>query len=303
MGTPNFALPALKKLIANPEIEVVGVYSREPKKSGRGQKLTLSPTHDFALKNNIKVFTPKNFKSEESIQQFQNLNADIALVVAYGIILPKIILESTKFGIINIHPSILPKYRGATPIQSTLLSGDSEIGCTIIKMDEGIDSGDIISQQIFSINLDDNYANLAPKLAEIGAEMALKAVFDIRDNKAKFVKQDEKLANLSKKINKNDAKIDFNASKTEIINQIRALSDFLTAFFIFRGEKIMIYQAKIVEDSQIKDCEKYQKAEIGEVFNDKFMIKCKDGAIQPLILQKSGKKKISIKDFLNGFKL
>ncbi len=300
MGTPNFAVPALQALIDSKKIELVGVFCRPPKISGRGQKVNQSEIHKLAIANDIKVFTPNNFKDQECVSKFQELKADAALVVAYGIILPKIILESTKFGIINIHPSILPKYRGATPIQSTLLANDYEIGCSIIKMDEGVDSGDIIMQENFAINPDDDYSSLAPKLSKMGAEMALKSLFLLKDQ-SKFIKQDEKKASLSKKITKDDAKIDFSLPKEDVLGKIRALSGFLTSFFEYKGEKIKIFKARIVGCDEI-DTKKYKNANYGDIFDDNFFIKCKNGAIQPLLLQKPGKKPVKIKDFLNSFR-
>lgn len=298
MGTPEFAVPALQKLLDNKKVEIVAIYTKEPKMAGRGKKIVKSKIHELALKHNIEVFTPKNFKEQSTVETFQNLKADLALVVAYGLILPKIIIESTKFGIINIHPSILPKYRGATPIQSTLFASDNEIGVSIIKMDEGIDSGDIILQEKFPISESDNYANLAPKLAEIGAEMAQRALFLLFEGKAKLTKQDDEKSSLSKKIEKNDAKIDFNTNAQEIFNKIRALSGFMTAFFEFKDEKIKIFDSKIIKEAQIQD---YEKFKIGEIVNQDFVIKCQKEAIQPLILQRSGKNPVKIDDFLRGF--
>ncbi len=295
MGTPEFAKPALQKLLENDQIEIVGIYTKAPKIAGRGQKISNSPIHELALKHNLKIFTPLTLKDEETQQEFKKLNADAALIVAYGLILPKIILESTKFGCINIHPSILPKWRGATPIQSTLFAGDSEIGVSIIKMEQGVDSGDIILQEKFAITDVDNYGNLAPKLAEMGADMAVLALFSLRDGKAEFIKQDDQKASFSKKIVKTDAKLDFNQDSSEVLNKIRALSGFLTSFYEYKGEKIKIFSAKIIEFSD----ENYKN---GEVVNDKFVIKCAKNAIQPLILQREGKKPTTIDEFLRGFR-
>lgn len=301
MGTPQFAVPALTKLINDPFFEVVAVYSKPPKISGRGQKVVNSKIHDLALKHDIKVITPTTLKDAKAQEEFKNLEADAALVVAYGLILPKIILESTKFGIINIHPSSLPKFRGATPIQSTLLAGDDEIGVSIIQMDEGVDSGDIIAQRVIKINENDNYGNLAPKLSEIGAEMAADSLKLMAKNELKPIKQDDSAASFSKKFAKDDAKIDFSKSKEEIINQIRALSGFLTSFLEYDGEKYKIFAAKSLKNDEF-DKNSYEKAKIGEVFDKNFSIKCKNGAIRPEVIQKPGKKPVKISDFLLGFR-
>lgn len=299
MGTPEFACPALEKLIKCKQVEICGVFTKEPKIANRGQKISKSAIHKLAEINNLRVFTPKNFKDEKNLEEFKSLKADIALVVAYGIILPKTILESTKFGCINIHPSILPKYRGATPIQSALLSQDKKTGVSIIKMDEGIDSGDIISQKILDIDPNFLYTDLAEMLANIGAEMALDAIINFKENKISLTMQDSERSSLCYKIKKEDSKIDFSKDVSEIIAKIKALSGYLTCFTEVKNERIKIFSAKevIFNNSKLLDFKN------GEIVDQSFIIKCKNGFIQPQILQREGKKIVNLKEFLLGYKV
>ncbi len=169
MGTPDFACPTLEKLIADKEFEIVAVYTREPQIAGRGHKLQNSPIHELALKYGLKVITPKTLRNAEAQKEFHDLKADAAVVVAYGLILPQEILNATKLGCINIHPSLLPRWRGAAPIQRTIMAGDKETGINIIKMDAGIDSGDVIYSEKFLLSGKENYTDLAEKLSVMGA--------------------------------------------------------------------------------------------------------------------------------------
>ena len=152
MGTPQFSCPTLEKLIADPDFEIVAVYTREPQIAGRGHKLTNSPIHQLALQHGLKVVTPKTLRSVDAQKELADLNAEAAVVVAYGLILPQEILDAPKLGCLNIHPSLLPRWRGAAPIQRPLMEGDAETGITIIKMDKGLDSGDMVFQEKFSFH-------------------------------------------------------------------------------------------------------------------------------------------------------
>ena len=294
MGTPDFACPTLQKLIANDEFEIVAIYTRAPKIAGRGHKIINSPIHNLALQHNLKVITPKTLRNEKIQQEFQNLNADAAIIVAYGLILPKKILESTKFGCINLHPSLLPRWRGPSPIQYNLLSGDKMGGVTIIQMNEGIDSGDILAKNEILLEKDENYAELAPKLANLGADLLIKTLFELKNNKIVAITQNHKLATFSKKIAKNDAKIDFSLSAQEIERKIRAFRGSITAYFEHNGEQIKVFAAEIVDDARKK---------VGEIVNDRLVIQCGKGCIRPLILQRAGRKMMKIEEFLLGFKI
>lgn len=296
MGTPDFACPTLQKLLADPTFEIVAVYTREPQIAGRGHKLTNSPIHELALKHNLPVITPKTLRNAPAQEEFAKFNADVAVVVAYGLILPQEILQATKFGCINLHPSLLPRWRGPSPIQYTFFGGDEEIGVTIIKMDEGIDSGDMILQQKFSLQPQDNYSKLAPQLAQLGADMIIQSLKNLQDGKIAPIKQNQALATFSKKLKKEESKIDWNKSAEEILNKIRGLSGLLTAYFEFNGEIIKIHEAEILSNDSA--------GEAGEAIIDyvskEIRIRCQDAQIKLLIVQKSGKNKVTAKEFLNG---
>lgn len=294
MGTPDFACPTLEKLIADPDFDIVAVYTREPQIAGRGQKITNSPIHQLALKHNLKVITPKTLRNVEAQKEFFNLQADAAVVVAYGLILPQEILDGTKFGCVNIHPSLLPKWRGASPIQRPLMAGDRETGITIIKMDKGVDSGEMMVQEKFSLEGDETYADLAKKLSQMGAEILVKTLKNLRDGKVVLTKQDNALASYAKKIEKEECKINWHESAEIIERKIRALNGSLEAFFNYGDEKIKIFKAEILDENSL--------GEAGKILDEKFAIQCGKGSIRPLILQRQGKKPVAIRDLLLGFK-
>jgi len=295
MGTPSFSCPTLEKLIADKNFEVVAVYTREPQIAGRGQKITNSPIHELALKHQIKVITPKTLKTAEAQKEFIDIKADAAVVVAYGLILPTAILNGTKFGCINIHPSILPRWRGASPIQRTLMAGDKETGITIIKMDEGVDSGEMICQENFTLETQENYKNLAAKFSEMGAEILVKTLKKIEIGDFSLTKQDDSLSTYAKKILKEECSVDWNLSAREIDQNIRGLCGSIEANFYYNGEKIKIFAAEISEENS-------ERKIAGEILNGELWIQCGEGKIRPMIIQKPGKNAIKIEEFLRGFK-
>jgi len=295
MGTPEFACPTLENLINNKEFEIVAIYTREPTYANRGQKITKSPIHELALKNNLKVITPKTLKNLEIQQEFNNFNADLAIVVAYGLILPKEILNAPKFGCINLHPSLLPKWRGASPIQRPIINGDKETGVCIIQMDEGLDSGDILNQQNIEITQEDDLGTLSKKLSEIGSNLITKTIKEIKDSTVKKRPQNHSLATYASKIDKSECKLNFNDSTINIHNKIRGLSGSLSAFFEYDGEKIKIYKSKIIS----QDAKTHK---VGEIIDDNFTIQCQSGHIRPLIIHRQNKKAMELKEFLLGFK-
>lgn len=295
MGTPNFALPTLQKLIADKSFEIAAVYTREPQPSGRGHKLQNSPVHNLALKNNLKVFTPKSLKNIEAKNEFAALNADAAVVVAYGLILPQEIIDGTKFGCFNIHPSLLPRWRGAAPIQRTIMAGDKKTAVCIMKMDAGLDSGNVVAQRDFTLLGKENYFELEEKFASVGAEMMVEVLKNACDNKLRETKQDEALVTYAKKLEKSECEIDFKKSAKEIDAIIRGLNGSLGAYFIFNDEKIKIFSCEIIDENLVGN-------EVGKVLNERFEIQCGRGAIRPLILQKPGKNKVEIKEFLLGLR-
>jgi methionyl-tRNA formyltransferase len=294
MGTPDFSCPTLQALLDDNQFDVVAAYTKEPKISGRGHKLVDSPVHKLALLNNLQVFTPKTLKTKESQLEFKSLNADIAVVVAYGLILPLEILKETKFGCINIHPSLLPKWRGAAPIQRTIMSGDSETGVCTIKMDEGLDSGDIIMEEKFHIDQSITCAHLSKKLSILGANLLVKSLKNIATNNFELKKQDHSLSTYAHKIQKEECLINWQLPAIEIYNKIRGLNGSLTAHFEYNNQNIKIHEAEIIHNKN----DNYQP---GAVVDGHLTIACKDGLIRPIILQKPSKKKMSVDEFMRGF--
>ncbi len=296
MGTPDFSCPTLEKLLSDPDFEIVAVYTREPQIAGRGHKLQNSPIHNLALQHNLKVVTPKTLRTLEAQKEFTDLGADVAVVVAYGLLLPQEILDGTKMGCVNIHPSLLPRWRGAAPIQRPIMEGDAETGITIIQMDKGLDSGDMIYQEKFTLDGTETYKTLAQKLSEMGAEILVKTLKNLRDRNIVPVKQDNNLMTYAKKIEKSECEIDWTKSAEEIERKIRGLNGSLEAHFMHNGEKIKIFAAEIVDkNSNTKPA--------GTILDDRLLFQCGKGTIRPLILQRQGKKPMPLKEFLLGVKI
>lgn len=294
MGTSEFGLPTLMELVKNPNYNLLAIYTKEPSISGRGQKLNYSPIHQFANEKNLKIFTPKTLKTPETQEEFRSFNADLAVVVSYGLILPKAILNATKYGCFNIHPSKLPLYRGSAPLQRSIMNLENESAVCIIKMDEGIDSGDIVLSEDFNISLNENFSLIQDKTAKIGAKLMVNAIEAIKQNSLKFSSQNHHLATYAKKIAKEEAKINWNLTCQEISGLIRGLSGNLGAFFVYKNENFKILEC----DYKIEN----SKDQNGKIINNLFHIKCNNGIIIPKILQKPGKNPLPIKDFLNGLK-
>ncbi|GDX35516.1 methionyl-tRNA formyltransferase [Alphaproteobacteria bacterium] len=299
MGTALFACPSLNKILQEKDFEVVGIYTREPKNAGRGQNIQISPIHQIGINNNIPIFYPKNFKEIESIKQFKSLNADIAVVVAYGLLIPKDILDIPKYGCINIHPSLLPRWRGAAPIQRTIIAADKITAVDIIQMNEGLDTGDILMRKEVILNGDETYQSLSLKLSSIGAEQLTELLKIIKSNKfnqINVINQNNKDATYASKITKEETIINWQEDCETIIRKIRGLSGSLTAQFNLNNNIIKIYDAKIID----KFSTNYPPSTI---LNNSLHIQCSRGVIQPTILQRQGKKIMEIKEFLLGFKL
>jgi methionyl-tRNA formyltransferase len=294
MGTPAFALPALKAL-AQSKHKLVAVYTQPPRPAGRGQKETPSPVHQFAIERGIPVYTPASLKGEEAQAEFAALKADIAVVVAYGLLLPQPILEAFPLGCVNIHPSALPRWRGAAPLQRTIMAGDKTTKIIIMQMDAGLDTGDILLAEDFEITDGMNAGELHDALAEKSAPLLLKVLDEIYD--INHEKQSEIGILYAKKITKDDQKIDWQKPAHEIRQQILGLSPSQGAFFSHNNEIIKIFNA-IIEDG------KAATKEAGTVIDEKLGIVCGDGKIlRPLTLQRPNKKRMELNEFLNGFSI
>ena len=289
MGTPEFALPGLESIYKN--FDLVHCYTQPSRPSGRGQKISHTPVKNFCIKKNINVSTPVNFKKNEELQKLNKMNCDVIVVAAYGIILPKEVLNIPKYGAINIHASLLHFWRGAAPLQRALLAGDKKTGITIMQMEEKLDSGNIILQKEIEISEENTAQEIHDKLALLGGDLINNALKELeRNKKIKSVSQNEEKATYAKKIRPEETKIDWNKSGIEILRQIKAIG----GWFKLGNERIKIFDAKI---SNIEN------KSSGIIIDKNFSISCSNNdVISPTILQKSGGTKMDIQKFLRGFK-
>lgn len=286
-GTPQFAVPSLRALATDDSFKILGVIT-QPDREGNRRKITPTPVKIEAEKLGLKIVQPEEIEKNKP---------DMIVVVAYGEIIPKKLLNISKFGCINVHPSLLPKYRGASPIQEALLNGDKETGVAIMKIDEQLDHGGIFVIKRVSIDKLDTYTSLSAKLAEIAAVMLPFVLKDIKNGILSPIPQNDSTATFCKKISKENGKIDFNKSAEKIINQIRALNPWPSTYFELKGKRIKILEA-IILDKKSKN-----KPGTAEVLDkNTFVINTKSALISPTKLQIEGKPIISTKEFLNGYR-
>ncbi|WP_100912358.1 methionyl-tRNA formyltransferase [Pseudoalteromonas spongiae] len=291
-GTPDFAAQHLDALIKSHH-DVIAVYSQPDRPAGRGKKLKASEVKQLALTHDIPVYQPENFKSDEAKQQLADLNADIMVVVAYGLLLPKVVLETPNLGCINVHGSILPRWRGAAPIQRAIWAGDAETGVTIMQMDEGLDTGDMISIATCPIEAADTSASLYSKLAELGPTALVDTLATIADGTATPEKQNDELANYAKKLSKDEANIDWHMPAQQIERNIRAFNPWPICFTQMQGNTVKIYAAELVEKTG-------NPGEILAADKTGITVATTEGALKITQLQPQGKKPMSAQDFLNG---
>lgn len=294
LGTPEFSVKPLERILGIKGVEVLGVVTNKDKPVGRKQVLTPPPVKVKALENALPVFQYEKIRNE-GVADLKALNPDLMITCAFGQILSQEILDIPKLGVINIHASLLPKYRGATPINQVILDGEEKTGITIMKTDIGIDTGDIIYQQSIEIGNQETAGELADRLSDLGAECIEKVLKDLMDGKISYTKQDDNQSTYTKMLKKEDARIDFNKSAKEIVNQIRAYNPAPIAFTSLDGEPFKIYSAKAVD----------VKGQVGVIIESEksLIIGCGDGGLQLIKVQKCGGKPMDICDFLRGNKL
>ena len=294
MGTPLFAVPILKSLYQN-GYPISVVYTQPPQKSQRGQRINKSPVQGIAETLNLELRSPQTLKDNDEEYNFlKKLDADLAIVVAYGQIIPKKFLNVTKKGFINIHGSILPKYRGAAPIQRSIMNLDDETGISIMKINEELDSGPI--SNIYKIKLDktNNASEVSEKLSLLAAEKILDNIDDIMEDKSKFIDQIHEKATYAKKIQKNEGKINWNDEALSILGKINGLFPTPGAFFNFNGERYKILKAEIGNGM----------GEAGEIISDDLEIACsKNQSIRILEIQRQGKKPQKTSEFILGSRI
>lgn len=296
MGTPEFSVATLRALVEAGH-DVVCVYTQPPRPAGRrGLELKPSPVHEFANEHGIEVRTPVSLKSDEEQQKFAALQADIAMVVAYGLLLPKPILDSPKHGCFNGHASLLPRWRGAAPIQRAIMAGDDETGMMIMKMEEGLDIGPFALVEEIKIHAEMTAGDLHDALMEISGPLAVEAMKQISDGTLTLTPQSEDGVTYAKKIDKAECEINFLDEAKDVHNHIMGLSPFPGAWFLL-GEGKKAARVKVLSSKLV---DYVDNAKAGEVIDDQLTICCNSGAVQLLELQKAGGKRVSAADFLRG---
>lgn len=295
MGTPDFSVPCLEALIKS-DNEVVGVFTQPDKPKGRGYEMTPPPVKVCALENDIPVFQPVSMRNGEALEIINSLNADLIIVVAFGKILPKEILESVKYGCINIHASLLPKLRGAAPIQWSIINGETESGVTSMQMDVGLDTGDMLIKKSVPITENMNAGELHDALSVLGAEVLLETIEKIDNLNPQ--KQDDSLSNYAPMLSKELCPIDFTKSAQEIHDKIRGLCPWPVATTKINGKNFKIHKSQILSEEF--------PGKSGEIVdnNNRLVVKCGDGAsIEILEIQAEGKRKTDTASFLRGHKI
>lgn len=288
MGTPDFAVKALEALAARHE--VVCVYTREPQEAGRGKKLTKSPVHEFAEAHGILVRTPKTLRSAEAQAELKALQADISVVAAYGLILPQAVIEAFPLGCINIHGSLLPRWRGAAPIQRAIEAGDNESGITIMKVVEKLDAGDMLLKGSVPITAETTGETLHDAMAGLGAELIVKALDNWQNLHAE--PQDERLVTYAAKIDKAESRLDFSMPAEVLERKIRAFNPYPAVYFEYGGERYKILRARVVDET----------GDTGAILDGagRLVIACGDKALEVTEIQRQGKKKMPTEELLRG---
>lgn len=298
-GTPEFAAEHLKALIGSRH-KVIAVYSQPDRPAGRGKKLTASPVKEVALTHGIPVYQPLNFKSDEAKAELAALNADLMVVVAYGLILPKAVLDTPRLGCINVHASILPRWRGAAPIQRAIEAGDSETGVTIMQMDVGLDTGDMLIKAFCPILATDTGGILHDRLLTIGTPALLEALDQIQSGSTNPIKQGDSLSNYAPKLHKEEAVLNWHLSAIELERKVRAFNPFPVAHTKPAGEsddsRIRVWMAKATE----KSSDAAILGTITQITNDGLWVACAQGQLIVEKLQLPGKKPMNVGEILRG---
>jgi methionyl-tRNA formyltransferase len=288
MGTPEFSVPIFKSIYET-DNKILEVYTQPPKKKNRGQKIINSPIHEYSKKFRISVRNPIVFDDEE-INHIENLKPDLVIVVAYGKILPKKLLNLEDILFINVHASLLPKWRGAAPIQRAIMNMDQETGVSIMKIVPKLDAGPVLIQSKIKITKETNHKELSGKMSELGAKLILNSLKLIENKKVNFIEQNESNATYAKKIEKTETRLNWNEDADKVIAKINAFCPSPGCWFKLNGVRIKIIKAKRVINQGMP----------GKVLDDKLTIACSKNAIQVIELQKEGKQKITADEFLKG---
>ncbi len=292
MGTPDFAVPSLEAL-KNSDNQILAVYTQPARKANRGQKLVQSKIEIIANKYSLKTRTPKTLDSEEEYNFLKSLKPEMVVVVAYGQIIPKRFLNIPKLGFINVHASLLPKWRGAAPMQRSIMNLDKETGVSIMKIVEELDAGPVIHQDKININENIDTMILSKLLSQLGAKSLMNVIEKIKNNEAKFIEQNHEEATYAKKITKNESEIKWNKNAKEIIAKINGLNPNPGAWFKYKNERYKVWKAEVSSKSGLE----------GETLDNSLTVACKDKSIRMIEIQKEGKNRQSIDQFLLGNKI
>jgi len=296
MGTPDFAVPCLEQLVSN-GYKVIEVVTQPDRPKGRKRELTPPPVKEAALKYQIPVFQPEKLRDEEAVEHILTLKPDLIVTAAYGQILPKEIIQLPKYGCINVHASLLPKYRGGAPIHKSIIDGESETGVTIMYMVEKLDAGDILTQVKVPIESTDTVGSVHDKLATAGSSLLLETIPKLIKGELRPIKQDETKVSFAWNIKREDEKIDWNKSAGEIYNQIRGLNPWPVAYTLLEDQVFKVWWADVI------DLEKKEGVEPGtvlEVSPNGIEVACGKGILRLLEVQPAGKKRLSASDFVRG---
>lgn len=293
MGTPDFSVPCLSELIGAGH-DVACVYTQPPRAAGRGQKARLSPVHAFAEQAGIPVATPPTLKDAGEQRGFAGISADVAVVVAYGLILPKEILQAPTHGCLNLHASLLPRWRGAAPIQRAIMAGDAETGVMVMRMEEGLDTGPVCLSDQVSIGADETAGELHDRLAHLGADLMVRALAALERDSLDCKAQDKDGVTYAAKIEKVEARLDWHRPAAEVHNTVRGLSPFPGAWFELnvngKTERVKALRCSVAGGD----------GSPGTVLDDALTVACANGAVQLTRLQRAGKKPMTAAEFLRG---
>lgn len=294
MGSPEFAVPTLKKLVDSSH-KVVAVYTKPPIYSDRELRKRCTTVYSLAKKLDLEIHFPHKLNIPKNIEYFKSLNPDIAVVTAYGLLIPKELLTIPKYGFINVHPSNLPRWRGPAPIQRAIMAGDNKISVCIMKINEGLDTGDVIYRKDIILHDSVTGKELHDQCAVLGSQMIIDVLNQFNLNQVVFSKQSNHGITYAKKISSQEGLLNFQLTVSEINNKIRALSPKPGAYFIHKNEIIKVIKAKIILSNH--------SYPYGRVIDHKLSIACKDGILKPILLQRQGKKMIYNDAFLRGFSI
>lgn len=297
MGTPDFAVPTLSEIVGQGH-EVVAVYTRAPAAAGRGMELRPSPVHRMAERFGLPVLTPKTLKTDEAAEVFRSHEADVAVVVAYGMILPKAILDGANLGCLNLHASLLPRWRGAAPIQRAIMAGDKETGVAVMRMEEGLDTGPVAMVERVAIGPDMTAGELHDKLMGLGADLMVRALAALSRGGLNFTPQPEQGVTYAHKLTNDDSRIDWSKPAQAVHDHVRGLSPFPSAYFsadFGKGqERVKVLRTAMAEGS----------GKPGMLLDDRGLVACGDGAVRLLTVQRAGGKgPMGADDFLRGIRL